>query len=144
MALLISVALSFFLILFFNRVWVAGTLSTVTYAYLLVKICMNGMIAVPEVLDIVSCCSKSGRGVSVDSGDKGTGNSVSRRQVITVDSRPACRNTSRLPQGTSIVALAWFAVEPCPNLACTTRYKRQEEVLQVASRTNPHFGVVFL
>ena len=54
-------------------------------------------------MDIVSCCTKSGRVVSVSSGDREAGNSVSRRQVITVDSRPAGRSISRLPQSTSIV-----------------------------------------
>ena len=47
-------------------------------SYLLVKICMNGVLAVPEVLDIASCCTKSGRGVSVDSDDREAGNQVSR------------------------------------------------------------------
>ena len=34
----------------------------------------------------MSCCAKSGRGVSVDSDDREAGNHVSRRQVISVDS----------------------------------------------------------
>ena len=38
-----------------------------------------------------------------------------------------------LPRGTSIVAVVWFAVEPCPNLACrSTLRKTRREV--VASR----------
>ena len=36
------------------------------------------LVAVPEVLDIVSCCTKSGRGVSVDSDDREADNHVSR------------------------------------------------------------------
>ena len=41
-----------------------------------------------------------------------------------------------LPRGTSIVTVAWFAVEPCPSLACPPHHERQEDkLLQVASRT---------
>ena len=92
---------------------------------------------------MLSCCtSSSGRGVSVESGDGETGNSqnsVSLRQVINVDSRPACEAPRVfLPQGISIVALAWFEVEPCPNLAYPQRYdvrKTRREVV-VSRKSN--------
>ena len=40
-------------------------------------------VVVPDALNIVACCTKCGRGVSVDSGNRKAGNHVSRRQVIT-------------------------------------------------------------
>ena len=83
-------------------------------------------VAVPEVLGIVYCCTKSGRGVSADSDDREAGTHVSRWQVITVDSLFTTKHLS-LPQGTSIVTVAWFAVGPCPNLACPPRFEEQEE-----------------
>ena len=43
-------------------------------------------VAVPEVLDIMSCCTinRGGRGVSIESGDSETGKPVPRRQVFTL------------------------------------------------------------
>ena len=86
---------------------------------------MNG-VAVPEVLGIVCCCIKSGRGVAADADDREAGNHVPRWQVITVDSLFATKHFS-FPRGTSIVTVAWFAVGPCSNLACPPRYEDQEE-----------------
>ena len=52
-------------------------------------------VAVPQVLDIVFCCTKSGRQISVDSDDREAGNHVSCCQVITVDTLFCLRSTSR-------------------------------------------------
>ena len=67
----------------------------------------------------------------MDSGDRGSDELLSLLQVITVESLSECTSTSGLPQKALLSsALAWFAVEPCPNLSCTTHYERQENMPQ--------------
>ena len=80
------------------------------------------------MLDIVSCCTESGRDVSVDFGAWESDKSFSRRQVIPVDCHILAEALVCLKALLSL-SLAWFAVEPCPNLVFTTRYEGQVEKL---------------
>ena len=79
---------------------VAGALSTFAKLYLLVGIGMNRSRSRGVEYHILY---KSGRGVSVDSGDKESDKSISRQQVNTVDSHVHVKAPLGLPQGISIV-----------------------------------------
>ena len=91
---------------------------------------MSGRV-VPEVLNIVSCSTQTGRGVFVDSGDREAGNHVSRRQVTTCQlSRFALRRTSRCLEALTFVCprLVCRRTLPQPGVSSTLRKKRREVV----------------
>ena len=73
---------------------------------------------------------RNGGGISVNTGDK----RVSQNHVPVNKRSPSTlvflwKHLSWTSRLSYRFALAWLAVEPCSNLACTTRYERQEEKL---------------
>ena len=80
---------------------------------------------------MLDCCTKSGlriRGFRC----RGTGKPVPRRQASTIDSCSACRGTSRVPQGTSIVYLFLFRRRTLsqPGVHCTLHERQEDKLLQ--------------
>ena len=95
-----------------GRCWlqVAGTNSNVVYT-----------VAVPGLLNNVSCCTRSGPGISVESP---TNQFPIDRSSLSILIFP-WKHASFIIEALVMFTLAWCAIEPRPPLACTASFEGQ-------------------